>query len=248
MQAIQEKSLQAFYSPNSPQLDQIANRAAQQVQRLSTDWRIERELANDVVRLALYDIILFIDDSGSMTFEENGSRVDDLKLILNRVAYAASLFDDDGVQIRFLNNSIQGNDIREDRQVQDLISRIKFNGLTPIGTELQKKVLDPLILGPAGAGHLRKPVLVITITDGQPAGEAMDMLANVIRTATHKLGSSRYGRGAAAFQFAQVGNDLKAREFLSKLDEEPGIGDVIDCTSSESPCHWFGPYFQLLPS
>merc|ERR1712000_403022 len=42
----------------------------------------------------------------------------------------------------------------------------------------------------------------------------------------------RYGKGALAFQFAQVGNDLKAREFLSKLDEEPTIGDIIDCTSN----------------
>jgi hypothetical protein len=43
----------------------------------------------------------------------------------------------------------------------------------------------------------------------------------------------RYGKGALSFQFAQVGNDLKAREFLGKLDEDPSIGDIIDCTSSK---------------
>jgi len=46
------------------------------------------------------------------------------------------------------------------------------------------------------------------------------------------LRNPRYGKGAVAFQFAQVGNDLKAREFLGKLDEEPGIGDMVDCTSN----------------
>lgn len=32
------------------------------------------------VKLALFDVILYIDDSGSMQFEENGERIDDLKL------------------------------------------------------------------------------------------------------------------------------------------------------------------------
>ena len=44
------------------------------------------ELATDLVSLALYDIVIFADDSGSMIFEEGGDRVDDLKLIVGRVA------------------------------------------------------------------------------------------------------------------------------------------------------------------
>lgn len=37
-------------------------------------------------------------------FEEEGSRIDDMKLIVERVALAASLFDDDGISVRFLNS------------------------------------------------------------------------------------------------------------------------------------------------
>jgi hypothetical protein len=48
------------------------------------------------LRLALYDIIIYIDDSGSMAFEEQGERIKDLELILQRVAFAATLFDEDG--------------------------------------------------------------------------------------------------------------------------------------------------------
>lgn len=191
------------------------------------------ELAHDVVRLGLYDVMLLIDDSGSMAFEENGSRIDDLKLILNRVSYAASLFDDDGVQIRFLNSAEQGNGVRNERQVLDLVARVSFSGLTKVGTELQQKILEPLILQPARAQQLKKPVLVIIVTDGQPAGENLNTLANNIRTALGMLSSTKYGRGALAIQIAQVGNDLKAQEFLSKLDEEADIGSNIDCTSSE---------------
>ncbi|EXJ84102.1 hypothetical protein A1O3_04769 [Capronia epimyces CBS 606.96] len=230
---IQEKGLQNFYPPGHPVLDQIAGRAAQQVAQLAQTWRINPEIASDIVKLALYDVILYIDDSGSMQFEENGERIDDLKLILSRVAYAASLFDDDGIQVRFMNSPEQGNNIRSEQQVTELVARTRFSGLTPMGRELQAKILGPLVLDPARRGALRKPVLVITITDGQPTGENSSDVARIIKAASDELARNpRAGKGALALQFAQVGNDLKAREFLGKLDEEPGIGDIIDCTSN----------------
>ncbi|KAL2429605.1 hypothetical protein ABEF95_008067 [Exophiala dermatitidis] len=230
---IQEKNLQNFYPPGHPVLDQIASRATQQVAQLAQTWRISPEIASDIVKLALYDVVLYIDDSGSMQFEENGERIDDLKLILSRVAFATSLFDDDGIQVRFMNSPEQGNNIRNEQQVNELIARTRFSGLTPMGRELQNKILGPLVLDPARRGALRKPVLVITITDGQPTGENSSDVARIIKAASDELARNpRYGKGAIAFQFAQVGNDLKAREFLSKLDEEPGIGDIIDCTSN----------------
>jgi hypothetical protein len=102
-----------------------------------------------------------------------------------------------------------------------------------MGTSLKQKVLDPLVIGPARAGQLNKPVLVITITDGQPAGEAQDVIFNVIRQTVNELSAlPQYGQGAIAFQFAQVGNDLQAREFLSKLDKDPVVGKLVDCTSN----------------
>lgn len=232
---IQEKGLQPFYPPNSPQLDQIAQKASSQVNTLAQQWRVNPEIAQDIVKLALYDVILYVDDSGSMAFEENGERIDDLKLIINRVAFAAGLFDDDGIQVRFMNSNEQGNGIRNQQQVEELIARIRFQGLTPMGRELQNKVLSPLVLGAARSGQLRKPVLVIIITDGQPTGESQRDIAGIILNATRELqGNPRVGKGGVAFQFAQVGNDLKAREFLKQLDENREIGDIIDCTSSKS--------------
>ncbi len=44
------------------------------------------ELAIDLAALALYDIVIYADDSGSMAFEEGGDRVNDLKLIVGRTA------------------------------------------------------------------------------------------------------------------------------------------------------------------
>lgn len=228
-----------MYPANSPVLDQIVGRITNQVDQLCAAWRVPREVGQDIVKLSLFDIILYIDDSGSMQFEENGERIKDLKLIVSRVAYAASLFDDDGIQVRFMNSDQQGNNIRNEAQVEALIAQTQFKGLTPMGTSLRNKVLEPLVVGPARAGQLRKPVLIITITDGQPAGEPQGAVFDAIRYASSELQKNpRYGRGAVSFQFAQVGNDLKAREFLSKLDEEPGIGELVDCTSSKFRKHY----------
>lgn len=222
-----------MYPPNSPALDQIASRINNQVDQLCTAWRVPREIGQDIIKLSLFDVILYIDDSGSMQFEENGERIQDLKLILSRVAFATSLFDDDGIQVRFMNSNDHADGIRTEAQIENLIQQLQFKGLTPMGTNLKNKVLEPLVLAPARAGQLKKPVLIITITDGQPAGEAQGAVFDAIRQATSELQNNpRYGRGAVSFQFAQVGNDLKAREFLSKLDEEPGIGELVDCTSS----------------
>lgn len=169
-----------------------------------------------------------------MAFEENGERIDDLKLIINRVSFAAGLFDDDGIQVRFMNSTQQGNGIKTPQQVEQLISSIRFQGLTPMGRELQNKVLQPLVVNAAQSGQLRKPVLVIIITDGQPTGESQRDISNIILGASRALQQNpRYGKGALAFQFAQVGNDIKAREFLKQLDENAEIGDIIDCTSSK---------------
>jgi hypothetical protein len=57
---IQEKGLQNFYPPNSPVIDSIAQQAAGKVNQVIQRWRVAKEIANDIVKLALYDIVLYI--------------------------------------------------------------------------------------------------------------------------------------------------------------------------------------------
>ena len=59
------------------------------------------ELALDLVALALYDIVIYADDSTSMKYAENGSRIDDMKVVLERVTEVATLFDADGMKTFF---------------------------------------------------------------------------------------------------------------------------------------------------
>lgn len=125
--------------------------------------------------------------------------------------------------------------IKTDQQIEQLMSKKRYKGLTPFGSRLRERVLDPLVFGdkfnkPPQQG---KPVLIIGITDGQPAGEAADALQQSLQYAHNKVTNQlRLGDGAIAFQFAQVGNDTKATEFLAKLDNDPQVGRMVDCTSS----------------
>jgi len=222
--------LNAFYPPGS--VEQIAQRVSQSgvLDKLAAAWRLPVELAADLVKIALFDVVILVDDSGSMAFEQNGERIDDLKMILGKIAFACSLFDHDGIQVRFLNSNLQGNNINSEQAALQLVQQVKFSGLTPLGTALDQKILQPLLLGPARQNALQKPLLVIAITDGTPAGEPSDKIIQVIVNANRELQQSRYGPDAVSYQLSQVGNDQKAQQFLTSLDDDPNIGRLIDQT------------------
>lgn len=52
-----------------------------------------------------------------------------MKLILNRVAYACSLFDHDGISVRFMNSNVDGDHITDERSASALLQRVRFSGL-----------------------------------------------------------------------------------------------------------------------
>ena len=103
-----------------------------------------------------------------------------------------------------------------------------------MGSRLKQKVIDNIVLANARQGTLKKPVLVIVVTDGQPAGDepGPNAIFDCVRYASDQMMRTFRTQSAISFQFAQVGNDTKAREFLGKLDSDPGIGHLVDCTSS----------------
>ncbi|KAI8907610.1 hypothetical protein DFJ77DRAFT_434428 [Powellomyces hirtus] len=228
----QTNRLENFYPPQA--LQQIADRVSKTVDfdALAFQWKLQTvELAYDLASLALYDIVIYADDSGSMMAAENGERVDDLNLIVSKVAEISSLFDQDGIAVRFMNSDQQGNNLKSEQQASQLVRSIKYMGTTPLGTKLDAKVLQPLVLAAARSSNMAKPILIIVITDGEPVGESRSHINTVISATKQALSSTRYGPSAVAFQFAQVGKDTGAQKFLADLDHDPVIGKLIDCTS-----------------
>ncbi|GAA5979430.1 hypothetical protein JCM11641_005030 [Rhodosporidiobolus odoratus] len=240
---VRDQNISAFYPPGS--LEPIAARIAQSgaLARIAQDMRLPMEIAIDLAKLSLFDVVLYIDDSGSMAFEENGSRIDDAKLVVSKVATVASAFDTDGINVRFMNSRLEGNNVTSEQQASQLISQIKFSGVANIlrtaallrselDVALDTKILQPMIVGPANANALRKPVLIIGVTDGAPGGEDRNTLARVIKRTKDALSRTRYGPDTLSVQLAQIGNDMGARAFLEEIDNHPEIGGFVDCTSN----------------
>jgi hypothetical protein len=227
---VQVNQLHRFYQP--PALQALAQKIEQTVNfdQLASRWGMPKELATDLASLALYDIVILADDSSSMSFEEQGERIEDLKIILSKVAEVATMFDQDGILIRFLNARTEGNGIRNAQEAENVVKQVRFQGLTPLAASMQHNVLEPVVFNLAQSGQLQKPVLVITITDGEPSDNPRDAILQVIANARRRL-APQYGPKCLAFQFAQVGRDQRAQHFLEKLDKSPEVGDIIDCTS-----------------
>jgi len=230
---IQEKQLQTFFPSTDSRLDQAAGVAAANIDQVCINWRLAKEMGQDLAKLALFDVVLYIDNSGSMVFDEGGKRIEELRLMLNYVVSIVKLFDSDGLTVRFMNDAQKSLDNVKD---EDTINRVLaqpglFHGLTPLGTELRRQVVNEIVAN-ARTNSLPKPVLVITITDGIPAGENDTVLSDSILYATSEVAKTKYGPSAVSFQFAQVGEDKKAQEFLENLDNDPQIGQFIDCTSN----------------
>ncbi len=59
-QTIQERGLMHFYPFGSPAIDEIANRATERVGQLCSRWRLPWEVACDLAKLGLYDVVLYI--------------------------------------------------------------------------------------------------------------------------------------------------------------------------------------------
>lgn len=132
-----------------------------------------------------------------------------------------------------MNANLQGDNIRDSASAANLVARCQFSGMTPLGTQMHERILRPLVEGPISNRTMQKPVLVITITDGEPTGEPESKIVKVIKAIKQFAAKSQYGPGAVAFEFAQVRMalqlqshhaDTEAQAFLGKLDNDRGLG------------------------
>lgn len=94
-----------------------------------------------------------------------------LKDTLERVATFATILSTDGISLRLLNHN---EDDKGDfdhlitvKSITKKLEKIQCSGNTKLGTILEKKIIKPMILDKAGKGELKKPVIVVIITDGE---------------------------------------------------------------------------------
>jgi len=196
--------------------------------------------------LARFDTVFVVDDSGSMRF---GSSWDEAKTVLSEIAKVCAKYDDDGLDIYFLNhksgaiaptNKGHGGyyGINTAAGVEDIFNQVRPDGLTPTGEALYGIMLPYLAAyekaAATGQQTSMRPVNIIVITDGAPT----DDLPENIRTLARRLDRLYAPPSQVGIQFFQVGNDRRATRALKELDddlkgnkddkEEDKVRDMVD--------------------
>lgn len=110
-----------------------------------------------------------------------GRRWKDTRAALAELAKTASQYDVDGVDIRFLNSTVVGSNVKTARAVESLFDSVDPDGITPTGEKLEILLLDYILrieeaqdrdrADPTAKGTALKaikPLNLIVLTDGEP--------------------------------------------------------------------------------
>ena len=120
-------------------------------------WKISPMFSVDLMSLAAYEIVLVLDDSGSMcTSTGKTTRWGELKDVARIAIEIGAALDDNGVDILFLNREGRSNVKSWDEA--DKLFKASPSGGTPLGEAL----------GKAFSKLSQKPLLVLVATDGVP--------------------------------------------------------------------------------
>ncbi|KAE8130709.1 hypothetical protein BDV38DRAFT_291376 [Aspergillus pseudotamarii] len=227
---IEKRSLNKFFPKDNPFLEKVVDRAV----------NLNRDPSNtlnpkNLTHLALYQPILYCDDSGSMKDNQRKDRLNDLAQRITSITTRV-VPDDEAIELRFINEETTGQMSKPTmEEINTIIEKIPFDGWTAIGTNLQTKVLQDYVYKHLDAGTLQRPVLVSIITDGQPNGgpnskETIETLQQVITECGKKLERKGYKRDVVRFQISQIGDDPEAEKFLNKL-HDLDLKDILYITS-----------------
>ncbi|KAJ5430658.1 hypothetical protein N7491_007674 [Penicillium cf. griseofulvum] len=216
------KKLDSFFPPGDPFLQKVVKNSV----------RLKRDPDNtasphDLARLALYQPVLYCDDSGSMT---EGGRRDAQNNIVQRITSITTKIvpDEGGIILRFINAETRPDMNKpSEEQINTIMTNLSLDGWTPIGTNLSSKVIEDCVYKPLKEDRLKRPVLVSITTDGQPSKESPDTLKNAILDCGKTLEKHKFNRNVVRFQISQIGVDAQAEDFLNSLDDDPELENVL---------------------
>jgi hypothetical protein len=192
------------------------------IQELIGRYEIDPLFSEKLDILKDFEIVLLIDDSGSMNTPLTDStghatRWDELKSVVNIVISIASIYDEDGIDIHFLNRAPQSQ-IKSLEQVKHILEDPP-HGATPLTENLQI-ILERF-------QYSQKSVLIVIATDGLPNRGGYCDLENFKKTLLHKNHSKFYVSFlACSDQEADVG-------YLNELDIKVPNVDTLDDYASE---------------
>lgn len=216
-QTVRDNGWGTVYPPQT--LQAIAQQITTQIDipALARAWRITEAQVIALTSIALVDVVVVLDDSGSMSIDQE--RQDDMLAFLKLIGKVVTLFDADGISIATLNDQKSVDGISDPQALIAKFDSLRFQGCTPVGATLRR--LHKTYTGGT------KPVLAYIVFDGAP--DSQSEVFSAIKSQASS--SSQVGRKGWLYQFLQVGRDTSAQTFLSNLDNASDIGDLIDACS-----------------
>jgi hypothetical protein len=99
-------------------------------------------------------------------------RIGTLKDVLRRVTEIATIIEPSGISIRFLNyrHDSRFDNLTNMSFIKPKIDQVKFHGWTRLGSVLDEKIVQPMVMKKVEAGTFTKPLIVVMITDGEVSG------------------------------------------------------------------------------
>ena len=87
---------------------------------------------------------------------------------LQKVAEFVTILQPEGMTVRFLNASQDGtfNNLKSVQDICRVINEVTLGSGSRLGTVLDSKIIQPMIIQKARSDEFRKPVIVVVITDG----------------------------------------------------------------------------------
>ncbi|WWC65770.1 uncharacterized protein I303_108392 [Kwoniella dejecticola CBS 10117] len=187
-----------------------------------------------------FDTVFLVDDSTSMA----GQRWSEARQALMEVSEIAARYDENGVDIYFLNSKRVGKELKAAHEVEDLFRGLEPKGATPTGMRLESILREymarlershtspsPSPSSPSINGQSEgtvKPMNLIVVTDGAPTDDP----ESVLIACAKRLDRGEYPLSQVGVQFLQIGDDSEAREALQELDDglaaAHGVRDIVD--------------------
>jgi hypothetical protein len=204
-------------------IDKVAEPSkGHKIKNLIERYEIDPLFSEKLDMLSEMEIVLLLDDSGSMNTPltdgtGHSTRWDELKSVVNIVISIASLYDEDGIDIHFLNRPPQIK-IKSLDQV-DTILNDPPHGSTPLTRNLDI-ILDKF-------RNSSKSVLIIIATDGLPNKSGYSDLDNFKELLLHKNHSKFY------VSFLACSDQDQDVGYLNELDKKIPNIDTLDDYASE---------------
>ncbi|RPA84391.1 hypothetical protein BJ508DRAFT_412780 [Ascobolus immersus RN42] len=186
-----------------------------------------------LMRLALFQPVLFLDNSGSMRVSEGPvDKIESMKDVVKRVARITTELvpEDYGVHIRFINASDAfppGVSYQKVEHIAEQLEKVRYKGGTKLGTHMIDFILKDLVYTPVERGDLRRPLLISVVTDGEPNKEPMDKFKQTLLECKQKLMDHGYHPRNVLFHVSQVGDDAAATKFLEELRSDEELKETV---------------------